>query len=293
MSCPCLLGSCGRQGGLALVIVLWVVAALSVLVLGLSQTSRLQTQLTQHHRAATEARALLEAGLVVGMARVAWFGSINQRDSHAFDLGGAQVQVDIHPATGFIDLNEAPADLLARLFRYGAGLETEPAEALAAAVVDWRDSDPMNRDSRAEGYRGPFRVPEEVGQVPGASRDLHDSIKRYVTLYSGAPQVNPFAAPRGVVGILSGGDEALVDAMMADSGDGFRPRTKLGESLDGLPFLTLAGSSAFRIDVSLQTRARNWRLSRWVRQDGLDANALGVVVLRTEALTARSAGEAY
>ncbi|AHF00140.1 type II secretion system minor pseudopilin [Thioalkalivibrio paradoxus] len=281
----------GGSKGLALVIVLWVVAALSVLVLGLSQTSRLQTQLTQYYRAETEARALLEAGLVVGMARAAGFGAVNQSNRYVFELQGVALQVDLHPATGFISVNGAPVDLLAQMFHYGAGLDTDRAERLAGAVARWREGGRRAPGERGAEQRKPFRVPEELALVPGVDRDLYDNIRLLITVYADSARVNPYAATRDVLAVVTGADAALVDAVMAQDRDMLEPRARLDAPLDGLPFLALSGSGTFRIDARVAWQGRAWRLSRWVRLDSHAGNALGVSILRTEGLRSQPIGE--
>lgn len=282
----------GRPGrGLALVAVLWIVAALSILVLSVAQTSRLNTHLVQYDRAQTEARWLLEAGLVVGMARASWIGAGSVRHFATFELDGTKIRVGVFPATGFVDLNHAPEDLLFRLFRRAGGLHEEAAGSLAAELVQWRGSQAPAADAQAVPYRGPLRAVDELALVPGAGPELRDTISDLVTVYSRSAHVNPYAAPDGVLRMLAEGSEHWVEAVAVEAPEPQRPPSGLPEALAEEPFLALGGSRILRVEARTEWRGRAWSLARWVELGQGSGTPLGAQVLRTDRLRSRTLGE--
>lgn len=269
-------------------VVLWVVAALSILVMGLSQTSRVNTQATQFQRAETEARAFLDAGFVLGAARVAFLGAPSTRHVEIIDLGTARVTVRIFPGTGFIDLNHAPRDILIGLFVLGGGLDDAQAELLAEAVLEHRAGSGPGRSGAMEAYRGPFRVIEDLALVPGITGELRDKISNLVTVYSRNAEVDPHAAPHEVLLVISGDDAALMENDMQVSDNPLAGGAALDRRPGGLVRgASGAGSNAFRVDVQLAWKGRVWSQSRWMQRDFESGGELDVSALRTDPVASR------
>ena len=256
--------------------------------MGLSQTSRLNTQATQFQRAETEARAFLDAGFVLGAARVAWLGIPSERGVETVEIGPARLAVRIFPASGFIDLNHALPDTLVRLFVQGGGLDDAQAESLAEAVLEYREGPGSRRREAMETYRGPFRVIEDLALVPGITGDLRDKISSLVTVYSRNAEVNPHAAPHEVLLVISGDDAALMEDDMQVSGNPLAGGAALDRRLGGLVRgAGGAGGNAFRVDVQLAWNGRTWSQSRWMQRDPESGDELGVSVLRTDPVASR------
>lgn len=106
---------------------------------------------------------------------------------------------------GKLNLNKAEAPVLAALLRQITGLDSDGANAVAFAVVDWRDSDSSfgHPDFGAEDsdYGGlpkpydakdlPFETLDELLLVKGVNRDIFEKMKPYVTVFgSGAVNIN-------------------------------------------------------------------------------------------------------
>lgn len=268
--------------------VLWVIAALSVLVLGLSQTTRQTTNLTQHHRATAEARALLEAGFILGAARHAWSRDSDRRDRQVFLVSDVELSVSVLPATGFVNLNEASLELLSILFQRGSGLALEDAESLAYEVVEWRDSAPRvpTEIVVSEPYRGRFRVVDDIMHVPGVSRGIYDGIREFVTLYSETGDINPLAAPSGVLNLISGG-VVEAEVLLDGASDERRARELVADAFPEASFISIDASDVFRVDVRLVWKGRTWHLSRWFLFDRQAGHPLGVAVLHTGMIQSR------
>ena len=126
----------------------------------------------------------------------------------------AEVRFVIDDEGGKIDLNAASEELLASLFRV-VGVVPKEAEALAAAIADFRDDDhdrrangaedrDYARDKSMEGAKdAPFQVIEELLQVKGMTGTLYRAVAPAVTVFTGAEQPEEKVAPPAVVAALA------------------------------------------------------------------------------------------
>lgn len=222
--------------GAALVAVMWMVAALTLLVGGILGVSRAELRGAQTFTSAATAAAVGDAA--IQLAALEWTVAppdVPALTRKAYEFDGWQVAVRIVPANGYVDLNGAPEPLLIDLFRYGAGLDDAAAEMFAQRIIDWRDPDDgaSPRGAEAEAYaaagvgfrprNGRFAAVEDLMQVLGMELDLFDRIRPFVTVWagSGARGVDPMAAPPEVLAILAGGDASRVAAIAGarDAGD--------------------------------------------------------------------------
>lgn len=199
------------QSGVALVAVLWVVAALSILVSGLVETQREEIRIATSARTRQFADAVGQAAIhlaVQGMlAETRPLGRLVRRN---FLYEGLEIQVEIQPLSGMVDLNLAPGPLLAELYAIGGGLERSVADRLAAATVASREATPPEAPVR-------FQAPEDLLSVPGIDYDLYARLAPLVTTESqGTGRVNPLAAIQRVLILLTAGDEALASRLAAD-----------------------------------------------------------------------------
>lgn len=209
------------QAGVAIVAVMWIVAALMVAVSSISYLARGEVKDTRLRL--DRARAVAQGDGVIRVALRKLLESKQPLDrARRVDVAFADVSavVDVFPASGFIDLNAATAPLLTDLFVHGAGVSPEQATTLAERVLDWRDADnqPMPFGAEDPAYEaagvkfrtrsGNFESPEDLMQVLGFDYEVFDRIKSSVTIYGGAG-VSPLAAPEGVLKVLARGDVGL------------------------------------------------------------------------------------
>ncbi|GAC1599669.1 MAG: hypothetical protein NVS3B2_01110 [Ramlibacter sp.] len=203
-----------RQRGVALVAVLWVVAALSILVTGLVQTQREEIRTASSARVRLQADALGQGAIHLAVQMLlANTGGQERRERLAhmrIPYDGVEVQVEIAPLNGLVDLNLAPAPLLAATFAVGGGVEPARAQQLAASVVAARDARPGGPPPR-------FQAPEELLGVAGVDYDLYARLAHLLTTDSrGSGRINPLAAAPGVLLLLAGGDQAVASRVAAD-----------------------------------------------------------------------------
>ncbi|MFC6669227.1 general secretion pathway protein GspK [Marinobacterium aestuariivivens] len=214
-----------RQRGLALVAVLWVLVLLSLMAGNLSQGSRSNGLLAQNLVDATRGKYASEAGMQWAL----W--NLQQPEENQWladggiqvlELDDILVHVALQDESGKIDLNAAPVELLTGLF-LAAELDGPRAEALADAILDWRDEDDLRRLNGAEEddylavgrEKGPanarFEKVEELQLVLGMTPGLYRQVKGSVTVLNGLPAINPLYAPRLALLALPGADEGTVD----------------------------------------------------------------------------------
>ncbi len=131
--------------------------------------------------------------------------------------GNAEVNFIIEDENAKINLNTASAFVLQNFFRFVGRTSDVQAEALADAVIDYRDSDDyvtgqeQNAGSERGVYRqaglayGPknhdFEFIEELALVPGMTKEIYSFVENYITIYG-----------EGRVNINTCGKEALCAA---------------------------------------------------------------------------------
>ncbi|KAF1717274.1 general secretion pathway protein GspK [Pseudoxanthomonas wuyuanensis] len=204
-----------RSRGAALLLVLWLVALLTALIGAFALTARVEYLQGRVIRDGAQAQQVARAGIEYALARVAdpqpqtrWLPD-GRRYHWAF--AGSQVEVRIVDESGKVDLNQADAPLLASLMM-ALGHERPLAEALAAAILDWRDADALSQpsfsaedpDYAAAGLPygakdAPFDTVAELGQVLGMTPEIFATLAPYLTIHSGRAMPDATYAPGPVL----------------------------------------------------------------------------------------------
>jgi general secretion pathway protein K len=198
------------QRGIALVLVLWVLLLLTILTASFSLMARMDRLEANTLLAGTQARLSAEAA--INLAVLALRDPIDETrmraDGRVYqeEMDGILLQVSAIDERGKLDINAADELTLATLFT-GHGMEPDEAEVLAAAVLDWRDEDELERVNGAEedvyfaaGLEvGPanrqFMMTEELLQVIGMSYDLYRKLEPGISVFSRVAEPNPAFAP--------------------------------------------------------------------------------------------------
>lgn len=189
------------QRGAALVLVMWLIALLTALVGAYAMTARIEHMQGRVLSRGLVAEQAARAGLEYAMVRLQdpvpqtqWLA-----DGRLYPWTFGEVAVDVRAVdeSAKIDLNAADVPLLTSLFRV-VGAEPDTAAAVAAAIADWRDSDPLTQVSGgaedpqyAEAGRpygakdAPFETIGEVEQVLGMTPALYEKVAGHLTVYSG------------------------------------------------------------------------------------------------------------
>ena len=208
-----------RARGIALVLVLWVIALLVIVLGGFVVLARTENLQTRHLFDSARARYAAEAGLALAALELRranpelrW---VPDGRRYAFDFEGAKIEIEITDESGKVDINGADELILAALFRT-VGVDEQRATQLADAVLDFRDPDDLVRANGAEdpeydaaglGYypaNRNFGTVEELHQVLGMDYDLYRLMEPHVTVYARTNRPNPAFASATVLQALPG-----------------------------------------------------------------------------------------
>jgi general secretion pathway protein K len=213
---------------MALIAVLWIVAALSVMVTGLVHTVRQQIQIAAAQRDQISGQAVAEAAVALVLQDMLANPSANAGSpaiqSTAVSWGGVQMDVEIAPLDGWISLNGAPAPLLASLLQFAGGLDAGRAQALAEVIVEWRHTAPPVDPTTPGGTQVQprrFEAVEDLLLVPGIDYPLYARVAPLVSAdLTGGSAVNPQAAPPEVLAVLAQGDMGRVTQYLGQRASG-------------------------------------------------------------------------
>ena len=201
--------SSGR--GVALIAVLWLVAAMGLIITGVVQSVRSEVRTVGLQRQSLVASAAADAAILMALQNLQAL-KIEPRvavQTIPVLFDGVAREVQVVPLNGLIDINRASVALLADLYRYAGDLAPDAAQAQALATLEWRQI--KNPRGREQG----FDAREDLLRVPQMTYDLYAKVAGLVTadLKEGSGRVNPLAAPSGVLKVLAGGDVARAAAL--------------------------------------------------------------------------------
>lgn len=260
-----------HQKGMALIAVLWITAALSLLAMSLSQMARTDVRVVSVFKQSIQAQSLADGALTVAADWLqGQLSSINSDEKIEVNVGGQRVVVQIIPSTGFININMAPPELLRDLFVYGAGLTADHAAILAKNVIDWRSPPAVQGSASGENAPryAPFVTPQDIRQVVGITPDIYARIAPLIVANPQAVMsslVDPNVAPAGVLLVLARGDQAVVQKILADRSAQGKQNTPV--QINGLnpAFLQTSGSPYFRLTATVHG-ADNilWQRTWWI-----------------------------
>lgn len=215
-----------RQRGVALLIVLWVVALLGVITGSYAISVRTETTIVDNLVASAQARAAARAGVHIAVAQLLdgnaterWRTDGTEYDTEFLD---ARLRIAVTDESGKINLNRAQGELIGNLLR-AAGVAEDRVETLVDAVLDWRDEDDLRRlngaehaDYRAAGRNyaprnAPFQSIDELALVLGLEPSIFDVIRSALTVYSGTPGLDTTVAGPLARLALSGGSPVEIN----------------------------------------------------------------------------------
>jgi hypothetical protein len=253
-----------RQHGVALAIVVWFIAAMSLLVGGIVYQAKLETRAVQMHIAQAKVAAAGDGAIALMLASTTSpSDSIGSAASElVFRLGDLPVLVQLVPLGGLIDLNSAPRELLVPLLKT-TGVPAEEAELLADNVIKWRSPSLAGPGRRLDSI-------ENLIQVEGFDRLRIDALRDLVRAGSSASAgFDPRRAPPDVLAVFAGQDPDRAAVLAGRQNRGDAPRLiKAGE---------------YRVDAVVDYGGRRWLRRRWVKMGTGGASALPWRFVRTEA----------
>jgi len=146
-------GRISPQRGIALVLVLWVLLLLTIITGSFALRARMDRLEANVLLSGTQARLSAEAAINLAVlalrdpedeTRMLADGRVYQQE-----IDGILIEVSAIDERGKLDINATDELTMANLFT-GHGLEMGDAELLAAAVLDWRDEDELERVNGAQ-----------------------------------------------------------------------------------------------------------------------------------------------
>jgi general secretion pathway protein K len=251
-----------------LVIVLWIITLLAVMAGAFAYSMRVETRLATSAVERAQTRTLAEAGVAYALAwqldtdaQKQWSPNGDPRD---WTFGGGRLRIEVTNASGLVDLNSAGPELLKALLA-GAGVDAGDQDRVAGAIQDWRDRDDQSLPHGAESadYRAaersgpknaPFESVEELGQVLGMTRELHERLARAATVFGRNALVNPELAPARVLRALGLDEQTVADYVdaraQAAAAQASPPPLP---SVDGSFFSSSGRSSVYHVAVVAET----------------------------------------
>ena len=312
-----------RQNGVALAILVWFLAAMSLLVAGIVMQARVDIKLTQLHATRARVEAAADGAIQLALAQLMEptpEGELPQAalQNQVFSVGNLDVTVNLTPLSGLIDINSAPEELLFMLFSAVDGLDEGTAQELAVNVVEWRSADalaagvaddPSTEEAGAARGNGTaeqdpgssnpdgarharFEAIEDLLLVTGIDRRIYQAVADAVYVSQvGQAGVDWTTAPAAVLRVLGGMDAAsaqeLVDARLRDQVEG-QLAPVAPEGLD-LSFQAESQLPAYRVDAEVVLDGTVFHRRRWVDREQAGSDGLPWSFFRTEALRVLSA----
>jgi len=184
------------ESGVVLIIILWILTALSVIALSFSRESRVEVSAARNAQALERSYFIARAGIdttIYQILQKRMNSSVTQTavqtEPDPIDLGnvtenfaGGAYQVAIQDESGKININLVSEPQLAALVR-ASGIQDPDASIITDSILDWRDASPLHRLNGAKddyyqtlnppykAKNGRFDTVEELLLVRGVTRD--------------------------------------------------------------------------------------------------------------------------
>lgn len=253
--------------GAALILVLWLVASLSLVVMASTRGIRVQTQ-----RAALDLERLRAESVLDGALQLTAQRLMAERTAEGKyrvqrqPLGGNDVWVEITPSGGLVDVNVASEGILQALFQRAGGLSPGEAAIMTSRVRDYIDPDDSPdgvggaeaAQYRAAGWpslprNGALDDLSELRSVLGMTSELYEIIAPHLGI-NGQQRIEIDSAP-----------PALIDALTGQPGLGARIHNSPPETRAGV---LLSGAAAEFFSPARSGGGQTVRLKAFVRAEG-------------------------
>ena len=223
------------QQGMALVIVLWLVAIMSVIASGHSRNAHNEVQLAMFQIETAQARGTAQAAFSLTI-----FDMLSPANTNELPKLGApfvrrvndrDVVITVRPTAALLDLNSASESLLRSLFST-AGATNDVAVSVAAAILDWRDTDSLMHLNGAEDDEyavagrewsardSSFVSVDELRYVLGMTETLYRKVRPCVTVHSDQGTIELESAPELLLRAITGTETAATSTSTTASGTG-------------------------------------------------------------------------
>lgn len=253
-----------RMRGAALLLVLWLIVLMTGLVGGFALLARVEGLQARALTRGLVAENAARAGIEYALTRVALTDPRQQWRAdgrpYRWRFAEADVEVSLVDEDGKIDLNQSDVPLLGALLR-AVGVEQGRADRLAAAIVDWRDTDQLTQP--AGGGEDPdyanaglpygakdveFESIAELQQVLGFTPEIFALLEPHVTVFSGRARPDPAFASAEVLDALGmNGQDVIAQRRRWDPASG-----QPAPGIEGSNPLNATASGTYSIDSRAQ-----------------------------------------
>lgn len=223
------------QRGIALIMVLWAIALLTVIAASYAFETRTEAQLSINLVEKAKAEAAADAGVHRAIADLLQTRDSvfkNSREQRSLRFEDADLRIAVISEHGLIDLNAAPDALIrqaaGRALNALPSTEGVTADSIADSILDWRDADKTKRPAGAEDsdYRAaerPYGAADqafisvsELSLILGIPLDLYRELRKYFTVHTRASRVDPQAASRDVLLAIPGLTSEAVESYIEE-----------------------------------------------------------------------------
>jgi general secretion pathway protein K len=207
------------QSGVALVLVIWLMALMSLVAMGFAGQMRTELLIARNQVEAARARGIADAGVSIALLVLTQSGPdvlwIPDGREYVLPYEDSQIRIRVQDEAGKVDLNAASDELIESLL-LTLGVGSSEARRITDAIADWRDTDELRRASGAEAgeyaaerrsygpANGPFLAIDELRLVLGVADELYTRIRPLVTVHSRNARVNSLTAPAEVIRSIPG-----------------------------------------------------------------------------------------
>jgi general secretion pathway protein K len=201
-----------REQGLALLIVLWVIVAATLVVAAFNTTARSGVSFVSSEVEMTRTEAMADAGVEIAAARLIddekprrWRAD---GKSHIVSFAGCDLIIAISDANGQIDLNKSDKELLSTFLLKMLGSEQKSLRLTDAIMKRRNKVKPKSAASRSIGFEEALRndssdlVFLDVSQLrtlDGMTPELFRRLAPLMTVYSRDGRISPASAPDEVL----------------------------------------------------------------------------------------------
>ena len=274
------------QGGIALLIVLWVLTILMVIVLSFTFMTRTETQATLSFKEGTEKKFIAEAGIERGIMEL-FYRNVYKGQSVEFEgsevwktdgrlysspIGDGYYTVRIIDESGKLDINTVN-DVVLKNLLINIGVQEEEVDTIVDSIMDWKDQDDLHRLHGVESdyymslpnpytaKNANFDTVEELLLVKGVTPEIlygtseRRGITDFLTVDSNRSKININAAPKEVLVAIPGVTPEIADTIID-----YRRNKEIGNILEvgGIPaenvtlmapYIDTSGSITFGIEA--------------------------------------------
>lgn len=234
-----------QQGGVALLVVLWVMGALATLLTVIAASVHIQHRQASYLSQYTKAMFAAEAGLNVAVVNLLT-SDIRARwradgQPHFIEFDGVACELRVSSERGKLDLNSAHQVDVQRLLIAG-GAAAQNAQQIAVAL-------------EARRQRQPLRILDEFRELPGMSFSLYRGVLPLITVWSGESRPDAGLAPTALARALG---MAVTTALTVSGG-----QIVTVSSVAQLPNGTRASLQVTLMLISNREGARPYKVLRW------------------------------